>query len=104
MLLEFNHAHTVMIEDLFTIAERGGVRANLELLGEIATKLPDLLRRLRRLLAWIPEVSVRCDHAPPRRRARRCRSAEAIEAGRAPVPGRERLAILWMPRGHSSPV
>jgi hypothetical protein len=42
MVLEFNHAHTVMIEHLFTIAERGGVRANLELLEEIATKLPGL--------------------------------------------------------------
>jgi len=41
MVLEFNHAHTVMIEHMFTIAE-GGVRGNLELLGEIATKLPDL--------------------------------------------------------------
>jgi len=41
MVLEFNHAHTVMIEHMFTIAE-GGVRGNLDLLGEIATKLPDL--------------------------------------------------------------
>jgi len=41
MMFEFNHAHTVMIEHLFTIAERG-VRGNLDLLKEFATKLPDL--------------------------------------------------------------
>ena len=41
MVLEFNHAHTVMIEHMFTIAE-GGVRGNLDLLKEFATKLPDL--------------------------------------------------------------
>jgi|SRR5438309_11409369 hypothetical protein len=40
MMLEFNRVHTVVIEHAFTIAERGG--GNLELLGEIATKLPDL--------------------------------------------------------------
>ena len=42
MVLEFNHVHTVVVEHAFTIAERGCVRGNLELLGEIATKLPDL--------------------------------------------------------------
>lgn len=42
MVLEFNHGHTVTVEHMFCIAERGGVRGNLELLGEIATKLPDL--------------------------------------------------------------
>jgi hypothetical protein len=42
MVLEFNHAHTVMIEHMFTVAERGGVRGNLDLLKEFATKLPDL--------------------------------------------------------------
>jgi hypothetical protein len=42
MVLEFNRAHTVTVEHLFTIAERGGVRGNLELLAEIAAKLPDL--------------------------------------------------------------
>jgi hypothetical protein len=42
MVLEFNRAHTVTVEPAFTIAERGGVRGNLELLGTLATKLPDL--------------------------------------------------------------
>jgi hypothetical protein len=41
MVLEFNHAHTVMVEHMFTIAE-GGVRGNLDLLKLFATKLPDL--------------------------------------------------------------
>ena len=41
-VLEFNHAHTVMIEHMFTIAERGDVRGTLDLLKEFATKLPDL--------------------------------------------------------------
>jgi hypothetical protein len=42
MVLEFNHVHTVVVEHAFTIAERGGVRGNLDLLKEFATKLPDL--------------------------------------------------------------
>jgi hypothetical protein len=41
-VLEFNHAHTVMVEHAFTIAERGGVRGNRELLGELVAKLPDV--------------------------------------------------------------
>jgi hypothetical protein len=40
-VLEFHHAHTVMVEHMFTVAE-GGVRGNLDLLKEFATKLPDL--------------------------------------------------------------
>jgi hypothetical protein len=40
-VLEFNHAHTVMVEHMFTVAE-GGVRGNLDLLKLFATKLPDL--------------------------------------------------------------
>jgi hypothetical protein len=42
MVPEFNHVHTVVVEHAFTIAERGGVRGNLDLLKEFATKLPDL--------------------------------------------------------------
>jgi hypothetical protein len=42
MVLKFNHAHTVMVEHMFCIAERRSVRGNLELLGELAAKLPDL--------------------------------------------------------------
>ena len=42
MVPEFNHVHTVVVEHVFTIAERGGVRGNLDLLKEFATKLPDL--------------------------------------------------------------
>jgi hypothetical protein len=55
-VLEFNHAHTVMVEHMFTVAE-GGVRGNLDLLKLFATKLPDL--RFAGLLAWIPAVSAR---------------------------------------------
>jgi hypothetical protein len=41
-VLEFNRVHTIIVEHAFTIAERGGVRGNLDLLKEFATKLPDL--------------------------------------------------------------
>ena len=41
-VVEYDHAHVRAVEHAFTIAERGCVRGNLELLGKIATKLPDL--------------------------------------------------------------